>query len=40
MQRSLGLGVMLLSAIVLVIVEILLQVRARAAIVSGQAADG
>ena len=40
MQRSLGLGVMLLSAIVLVIVEVLLQVRARAAVVSSEASDG
>lgn len=35
MQRSLGLGVAGLSAIVLVIVELLLQVRTRAAAVSG-----
>ena len=35
MQRSLGLGVALLSAVVLVIVEVLLQVRARAAVASG-----
>jgi hypothetical protein len=34
MQRSFGLGVALLSAVVLVIVEVLLQVRARAAAVS------
>jgi hypothetical protein len=40
MQRSLGLGVMLLSAVVLMIIEVLLQVRARAAEVSGEAADG
>ena len=35
MHRSLGLGVALLSAIVLVVVEMLLQVRTRAAAVSG-----
>ncbi len=35
MQRSLGLGVMFLSAVVLMIVELLLQVRARTAAVSG-----
>lgn len=35
MQRSLGLGVVLLSALVLVTVEVLLQVRAKAAAVSG-----
>lgn len=35
MQRSLGFGVMLLSAVVLVIVELLLQIRARTAAVSG-----
>ena len=34
MQRSLGLGVALLSAVVLVIVEVLLQVRTRAAAVA------
>ncbi|MFN2223410.1 MAG: hypothetical protein PVH65_13995 [Chloroflexota bacterium] len=35
MQRSLGLGVMFLSAVVLVVVELFLQVRARTAAVSG-----
>ncbi len=35
MHRSLGLGVALLSAVVLVVVEMLLQVRTRAAAVSG-----